>query len=649
MAKKTKSLGSTEENEAILAILDGTSAEIGQNFFTSLVKNLSKVLHTDAAWVTEYFEEEKRMSAKAFYMGDGWIDNFEYPVADTPCETVVTEKRLVHIRDNLFAKYKGNPELKDFRNHKVVSYLGIPFEDVDGKILGHLSVIDSEPMPEDQEVFNIFRIFANRASAEMRRLRAEKETREREEKLRRLFDSAMDAIVELDSDFKITRLNTAAEKLFGAKGDRFLGRMFNQLLTKTSSEKLLQLTEHLEQRPEGEKFIWIPGGITAVTDTGSEFPAEATISKFEMDNQEFFTMILRNVNERLQAEQKIRSLTKESEYLREELKSLTETDGIIGESEALLRVLGDVKKVAPTQATVLITGETGTGKELIARSIHSMSPRAEKPFIKVNCPAIPSNLIESEFFGHEEGAFTGATRKREGRFKVADGGTIFLDEIGELPVDLQSKLLRVLQEGEFDPVGSSDTERVDVRVIAATNRNLLKEVNEKNFREDLYYRLNVFQIEVPPLRERTEDIEKLAHAFIEKFSKRNGISIDPIRAEELARLKSYSWPGNVRELQNVIERAVITSVSGTINLDRALPGSEVITGTRTTSSPDTNDRNVMSDTELKELEKTNIIRALNKTGWKIAGDKGAAVLLGLPTSTLNSKIKSLGITKADKE
>lgn len=649
MAKKTKSLGSTEENEAILAILDGTSAEIGQNFFTSLVKNLSKVLHTDAAWVTEYFEEEKRMSAKAFYMGDGWIDNFEYPVAGTPCETVVTEKRLVHIRDNLFAKYKGNPELKDFRNHKVVSYLGIPFEDVDGKILGHLSVIDSEPMPEDQEVFNIFRIFANRASAEMRRLRAEKETREREEKLRRLFDSAMDAIVELDSDFKITRLNTAAEKLFGAKGDRFLGRMFNQLLTKTSSEKLLQLTEHLEQRPEGEKFIWIPGGITAVTDTGSEFPAEATISKFEMDNQEFFTLILRNVNERLQAEQKIRSLTKESEYLREELKSLTETDGIIGESEALLRVLGDVKKVAPTQTTVLITGETGTGKELIARSIHSMSPRAEKPFIKVNCPAIPSNLIESEFFGHEEGAFTGATRKREGRFKVADGGTIFLDEIGELPVDLQSKLLRVLQEGEFDPVGSSDTERVDVRVIAATNRNLLKEVNEKNFREDLYYRLNVFQIEVPPLRERTEDIEKLAHAFIEKFSKRNGISIDPIRAEELARLKSYSWPGNVRELQNVIERAVITSVSGTINLDRALPGSDVITGTRTTSSPDTNDRNVMSDTELKELEKTNIIRALNKTGWKIAGDKGAAVLLGLPTSTLNSKIKSLGITKADKE
>ncbi len=648
MAKKTKPLGSTQENEAILAILDSTSAEIGQNFFVSLVKNLSEVLNTTAAWVTEYFEDEKRMRAKAFYIGESWIDNFEYPVVGTPCETVVTEKRLVHIRDNLFDKYKGNPELKDFRNTNAVSYLGIPFEDIDGRILGHLSVIDTEPIPEDQEVFNIFRIFANRASAEMRRLRAEKETREREEKLRRLFDSAMDAIVELDCDYKITRLNTAAEKLFGAKGDKFLGRMFNQLLTKKSSEKLLHLTEHLEERPEGEKFIWIPGGITAVTEIGDEFPAEATISKFEMDNQEFFTLILRNVNERLQAEQKIRSLTTESEYLREELKSLTESDGIIGESEALMRVLSDVKKVAATQATVLISGETGTGKELIARSIHSLSPRTEKPFIKVNCPAIPSSLIESEFFGHEEGAFTGATRKREGRFKVADGGTIFMDEIGELPIDLQSKLLRVLQEGEFEPVGSSKTESVDVRVIAATNRDLLKEVNEGKFREDLYYRLNVFQIVVPPLRKRAQDIENLANAFIEKFSKRNGFTIYPMTKEELNRLKAYSWPGNVRELQNVIERAVITSVDGKINLDRALPSTDVRTDTRTTSSPDTNNENVMSDTELKELEKRNIIRALNKTDWKIAGEKGAAALLGLPTSTLNSKIKSFGITKEDK-
>ncbi|MCA9506646.1 MAG: sigma 54-interacting transcriptional regulator, partial [Myxococcales bacterium] len=212
------------------------------------------------------------------------------------------------------------------------------------------------------------------------------------------------------------------------------------------------------------------------------------------------------------------------------MKSLTGEGGIIGDSEPLKRVLEDVQKVAGTDATVLILGETGTGKELIARSIHSSSRRADKPFVKVNCPAIPSNLIESEFFGHEQGAFTGATRKREGRFAIADGGTIFLDEIGELPLDLQSKLLRVLQEGEFEPVGSSKTVKVNVRIISATNRDLIKEVKEGRFREDLYYRLNVFQIELPPLRERAEDIEKLARSFVEKFSVRDGMSLVPLSA-----------------------------------------------------------------------------------------------------------------------
>jgi len=642
MEKQRTPFSSIEENEAILAILDGTSAEIGQNFFVSLVKNLSKVLNTHGAWVTEFFEKERRMHAKAFYLGDGWIDNFEYPVVGTPCETVVTEKRLVHIRDNLFEKYKGNPELKDFKKTKVVSYLGVPFEDVDGKILGHLSVIDTEPIPEDQEVFNIFRIFANRASAEMRRLRAEKETFEREEKLIKLFDSAMDAIVELDQDFKVTRINSAASKVFGVTGEKVKGKLFNRFLTKDSSGKLLRLTESLDLRPEGEKFIWITQGLRAVSDDGQEFPAEATLSRFEMGNQHFYTLILRNINERLLSEQRIRSLTIESEYLKEELKSLTESDGIIGDSGPLMKVMGDVKKVAGTDATVLILGETGTGKELIARSIHSSSRRSDKPFIKVNCPAIPFSLIESEFFGHEQGAFTGATKKRDGRFKVADGGTIFLDEIGELPIDLQSKLLRVLQEGEFEPVGSSKTVKVDVRVIAATNRDLLQEVKEGKFREDLYYRLNVFQIEVPPLRERSADIKMLANAFVEKFSKRNGITLDPLSDEDIARLSSYTWPGNIRELQNVIERAVITSADGRINLEQALPEmrGDVNVAISLTRVDETS---VLSDKELKELEKANILRALNKTDWKIAGKNGAAAMLGIPTSTLNSKIKSFGI------
>jgi len=642
MAKQRIPFTTVEENEAIRSILEGTSTEIGEAFFASLVENLSKVLHTYGAWVTEYLADQKRLRSMAFYLGDEWVKDFEYPITGTPCELVVEEKRLVHVRDELFSKFRGNPELKDFRKTQAVSYLGIPFVDVDGRILGHLSVIDREPIPEDQEVVNIFRIFANRASAEMRRLRAEKETLEREEKLRRLFDSAMDAIIELDKDFKVTRLNPAASKLFGAAGEKMTGRLFNRLLSKESSGRLIQLSEHLDSKPEGEKFIWIPEGLRAVSETGEKFPAEATLSRFVMGNEQFYTLILRNVNERLRAEQKIKSLTKESEYLKEELKSLTDSDGIIGESKPLLKVLGDVKKVAGTEATVLILGETGTGKELIARSIHASSRRADKPFIKVNCPAIPSTLIESELFGHEQGAFTGATKKREGRFSIADGGTIFLDEVGELPVDLQSKLLRVLQEGEFEPVGSSKTIRVDVRVIAATNRDLLKEVKEGKFREDLYYRLNVFQVVLPPLRDRESDIEKLAEAFMEKFSKRNGIVLKPLTREDISRLRSYSWPGNIRELQNVIERAVITSADGNIDLERALPDS---TGKTQSSSSDMDKTSVrvLSDSELRELEKGNILRALEQTGWKVSGKNGAAELLGLPTSTLNSKIKSLGI------
>ena len=644
MEKNRVAFKGVEENEAIHSILVGTSSETGEAFFTSLVESLSKVLHTYGAWVTEYMEDKKYLRSMAFYLGDQLVNNFEYSFVGSPCEVVIEEKRLVHVPDKLLDLYNGNPELnKVFPKTLAVSYLGMPFEDTNGKILGHLAVIDQQPIPEDQKMFNVFRIFANRASAEMRRLRAEKEVLEREEKLRRLFDSAMDAIIEFDKDFKVTRLNPAASRLFGYGSGKMQGRLFNLLLTKESSGKLIRISEFLNAKPEGEKFIWIPDGIRAVSERGAEFPAEATLSSYEMGNERFYTLILRNINDKQEAEQKIRSLTRESVYLKEELKSLTESDGIIGDSKPLQRVLEDVKKVAGTDATVLILGETGTGKELIARSIHSSSQRSDKSFIKVNCPAIPSNLIESELFGHEQGAFTGAIKKREGRFSFADGGTIFLDEIGELSHELQSKLLRVLQEGEFEPVGSSKTVKVNVRVIAATNRDLLKEVRDGKFREDLYYRLNVFQIELPPLRERAGDIEKLARAFMDKFSKRNGIVLSPLSDEDLARLKSYSWPGNIRELQNVIERAVITATDGRLNIERALPDSHDKTQFEPSLDLTKSEDEVLSDKDLRVFERNNIVRALEKSGWKVAGMGGAAAILGIPISTLNSKIKAFGI------
>jgi transcriptional regulator with GAF, ATPase, and Fis domain len=297
--------------------------------------------------------------------------------------------------------------------------------------------------------------------------------------------------------------------------------------------------------------------------------------------------------------------------------------------------------VADTNATVLIHGETGTGKELVARGIHEASSRRDKPLIRINCGAIPANLIESELFGHEKGAFTGAVASRKGRFLLADQGSIFLDEIGELPLELQPKLLRVIQEGEFDPVGSSKTLKVDVRIIAATHRDLRALSQEGKFREDLYYRLNVFPIEVPPLRSRGKDILLVAREMIGRFaSKLNKMPV-AIAEKDQRLFYQYDWPGNVRELQNLIERAVIISHNGQLDWATILPGSG-----RSVVPADAEVADIiMTADELVALERTNILKALKQTSWKISGKGGAAALLNLPPTTLASRIKSLGIVR----
>jgi transcriptional regulator with GAF, ATPase, and Fis domain len=424
-----------------------------------------------------------------------------------------------------------------------------------------------------------------------------------------------------------------------------VGQDFTRLLTAEGSAKLAELIEELDARPEGQRYLWIPGGLTVVRPDGQNFPAEATLARFEMHRHPFYTVILRNVNERLEAEQKIRSLTNAAEYLQEEIRALHNFDEILGQSEPIRRVMRDIAQVAETDATVLISGETGTGKELIARAIHAASPRRDHPLVTVNCAAIPATLIESEFFGHEKGAFTGATAKREGRFALADGGTIFLDEIGELPLDLQAKLLRVLQEGEFEPVGSSRTRKVDVRVVAATNRDLHQATQEGTFREDLYYRLNVFPIHVPPLRKRGQDIILLASSFVAQFAQKLGRRIEPLSQDCARRLKGYSWPGNVRELQNVIERAVITSRDGRLNLDHALPEMTHGAPAESASTEEEPSGRIHTRRELEAIERTNLIKALEATGWRVAGAKGAARLLGMNPSTLSSRMKALRIKR----
>jgi len=308
-------------------------------------------------------------------------------------------------------------------------------------------------------------------------------------------------------------------------------------------------------------------------------------------------------------------------------------DEIIGNSPALEFVLAEVERVAPTDSTVLLLGETGTGKELIARSIHNISARCGRPFVKLNCSAIPFDLLESELFGHEKGAFTGAIAQKIGRFEMAHTGTLFLDEIGDLPLALQPKLLRVLQEQEFERLGSGRTHRIDVRLVAATHRDLAEMVARKEFRSDLYYRLNVFPVVLPPLRERREDIPQLASHFVEMFARRMGKRIDHIPQDILDAFISYSWPGNVRELQNLIERAVIRSNHGV--LSNPLPDKNPVTVTTVTPPQDT----------FTDSTRTLILHALRETDWVIGGPGGAAARLGLKRTTLIAKMKKLGISR----
>ncbi len=619
-------------------ILEGTATEIGERFFRALVENLARALGTRGAWVTEYDPERRRLRALAFWLGGTWIEDWEQSIDGTPCRVVIEKRRFVHYPDRIVDLYPDDPGL---RGSGAVSYMGVPLLDGDGSVLGHLAVVDVLPMPEQPLHVPLIEIFASRAAAELRRLRTERALRAREAQLSRLVDSAMDAIVQLDAQLRVTGMNLASERTFELPAEDAVGMPLARLVAADDAERLQALCRDLGGRPPAERSAWVPGGFGGRTAGGKVFRAEATLSSFELEGRDHFTLILRNVEDRLEAERRIATLTEEAESLRSELRELGRSGEIIGRSEALLHVLSEVRQVAPGDTTVLILGETGTGKELFARALHEASRRRGKPLVKVNCAAIPAALMESEFFGHERGAFTGATARRDGRFAHADGGTIFLDEVGELPLELQGKLLRVLQEGEFEPVGSSRTRKVDVRVVAATNRDLGKAVADGKFREDLFYRLSVFPLTLPPLRERGDDVLLLAEEFARHFAARAGRQLAPLGREAAERLREYAWPGNVRELQNVVERAVITARDGQLNLDRALPA---VTA-EGAGAPTEPSHGVLTARDLARLERENIRRALEATGWQIAGEGGAARLLGLAPSTLASRLKALRLRR----
>lgn len=472
-----------------------------------------------------------------------------------------------------------------------------------------------------------------------------------------ILDAAGEGIYGLDCDGRITFSNAAATGILGWKIEDVRGQSAHDV--------------HHHSHPDGSRYprddcpIYAAlkdGEIHRVDNEvfwhidGSAVPVEYISTPIRKDGKlNGAVVIFRDISERKKIEnqreaafREIRSLKEqleqERDYLREEINVSVNFGEIIGDSQALKRTLAQIEAVAETPVSVLILGESGVGKEMIARAIHTKSERGDKPLVKVNCASIPKDLFESEFFGHVRGAFTGAHQDRVGRLQLADGGTLFLDEVGEIPMFQQGKLLRALQEGEFERVGEDKTIKVDVRVVAATNRDLIDEIKAGRFREDLFYRLSVFPVEVPPLRDRREDVAPLAFHFLEQICRE--LNREPLRItqQQVSVLKQQPWPGNIRELKNVIERAVISSAGDRLRLDLALP--EASGENRLSTQPSAADPlEFLTITEFKELEKANITAALRHADWKVWGPEGAADLLGIKPSTLAYQMKTLGIVK----
>ena len=462
---------------------------------------------------------------------------------------------------------------------------------------------------------------------------AEEAVRRSEAQFRALFESSPDAIIVSDLNGRIGEINARVENLFGYERGELTGQSIDLLVPERFRPTHPSHRDHYSSTPRVRPM---GAGLELFgrRKDGSEFPADIMLGPVETAQGRVVLSVIRDLTEKRNAEEALRQSELQKRYLAEELNTEARFDEIIGESVALKRVLKMVETVAATDVTVLILGETGTGKEVIARAIHELSPRSNHVMVKLNCAAIPAGLLESELFGHEKGAYTGAIDRKIGRLELANEGTLFLDEIGDLPLELQPKILRALQEREFERLGSTKPIPVNVRLVAATNRDLAKMVADGQFRSDLYYRLRVFPILLPPLRERREDIALLVRYFVDRHARKLDRKIETITDETMRALSRWDWPGNIRELENFIERAVILT-KGTV---LRAPLSELET---------VEDPRPAEGVSLEAAEREHILRVLRQTKGKIGGTDGAAARLGLIRTTLNSKIKKLGIERTD--
>jgi PAS domain S-box-containing protein len=599
----------------------------GEGIFGIDLQGNTQFANPAAAQMTGWTVEELLGQSSHQLLHHTKIDGSAYHASECPVHATYKTGKQNYVDDEVFWRKDGSSFC--------VEYTSTPILD-NGNLAGAVVV---------------FNDVTKRRTAErkLRQAYADNET---------ILHAAGEGIYGLDCEGNTTFVNPSAAKMLGYSTEELIGQSMHALLHHTKPDGSHY---HKENCPIYAAFK--NGVVHSIDDDifwkkdGTSFPVAFTSTPINKDGKiTGAVVVFKDVTERKQAEEKIQKayaeidhmkkrLEAENLYLQEEINSDYEFKDIIGQSRAVKQLLQQVELVAPTAASVLITGESGTGKELVARAIHERGDRSERPLIRVNCAAIPAELFESEFFGHVKGSFTGAVKDRAGRFELADGGTIFLDEVGEIPLALQSKLLRVLQEGQYERVGDERTKKVDVRLIAATNRNLREEVAEGNFREDLYFRLNVFPVNVVPLRERMDDIPLLAQHFITLLSRKLNMPEPSLTNAGVKQLQSYSWKGNIRELQNVIERAIILSQGGSLRFD--LPNSDVspLVANNTVIESNEVDSSPIPYTENERIErdKANIMHALELCDNKISGAGGAAELLGIKPTTLASRLKNMDI------
>ncbi len=642
---------------AVFEIARSIWCDAGDNFFGSLSRQLCRVMEADLVIVGTLRGDSDSIHVLAACQPSGEVPPFEYLLTGTPCEGVVTRQVCVHTEgvSRLF------PDDTQLVSMGAEGYVGAPLLGSGGRCLGLICAITCQPLKTPALAESILQIFATAAVAQLQLAESVENLAQAERRWQSFAAHSNEAIlrfaleqpisIDLPEDEIIRQAyefayvedcNDQAGTLFGAGRTALIGARLEIVASRSDPkqrERILALIRadfrisQVERAVGDRQILMTREGIVRDGKLMGAWVTGRDITELKKAETQVRQLNVELENRVAELSELRARLERDNAYLREEIRADHPFADMVGSSPRFVELAKRIQLVASTSATVLISGETGTGKELVARAIHNLSDRRERPLVKVNCAAIAGGLAESELFGHVRGAFTGAVDRRIGRFEHADGGTLFLDEITELPLEIQAKLLRVLQEQEFEPVGSNRTVKVNVRLLAATNRSLADAVRDGRFRMDLYYRLLVVPVDVPPLRDRREDIPALAEYFVARRARQFGRRVEGISPAMMQQLLAYEWPGNIRELENVLAQAVVLSVGGM--LASPLPVVATAPGIAFENAPRT----------LEEAERRHIETTLQATGWTLEGPKGAAAILGINPSTLRGRMKRLGIQR----